>query len=195
MTHPDHPQNPSSRRTRRRGMLNGGVLALALLTVVASACSSGNDTAATTTAATTVGSSTSMTESSSSSGASDAVTIDPCSVVTDAVAAEVYGAGTTVSTSPSSDNTNCQVVVSGLSYDLNVLVGTVSDYELQKSIAFAEPTDFPGLGKEAVIGQSSDSTGAVPGLLYLTDGGMVYIGGESDQAKLATLGQAIAAQG
>ena len=55
--------------------------------------------------------------------------------------------------------------------------------------------NFPGLGKEAVIGKSSDDMGAVLGLLYRTDGGMTYIQGESDQAKLTALAGAIAAQG
>lgn len=170
--------------------------ALALLAVVVPACSSGNDTAATTTTATSGGSSSASTtaSSSSSSAASAAPTIDPCSVVTDAVAAKVYGAGATVKATPSGAKV-CSVSVMGLSYDLNVTVGSVSDYQTQKSVAFKNPTNFPGLGKEAVIGKSSDNTGAQPGLLYRTDGGMVYIGGESDQAKLTALAGALAAQG
>jgi hypothetical protein len=172
-------------------MLTVGVGALALLAVVASACSSGNSTAVTTTPA-TVGSSSASTTDSSSTGAA---TIDPCSVVTDAVAAKVYGAGSTVTTSPSSDMRTCEVTIQGLSYDLAVHVDPASDYEMQKSILFVNPTNFPGLGKGAVIGKSSDDTGAVLGLLYHTDGGTVYISGESDLAKLTALAGAIAAQG
>ena len=172
-------------------MLTVGVGALALLAVVASACSS----AATTTTATGGSSSASTTGGSSSTGASGAATIDPCSVVTDAVAAKVYGPGSTVTTSPSSDKMHCSVSIQGLSYELNVVVGPASDYNLQKSIAFVNPTNFPGLGKEAVIGKSSDNTGAHLGLLYRTDGGMIYLSDESDQAKLTALAGAIAAQG
>ena len=195
MTRPDRPQHPSARRTRSRGILTVGVAALALLAVVASACSSGNSTAATSTATTGGSSSASTTGGSSSTGASGAATIDPCSVVTDAVAAKVYGAGSTVTTSPSSDMRTCQVSIQGLSYDLAVHVDPASDYEMQKSILFVNPTNFPGLGKGAVIGKSSDDTGAVLGLLYHTDGGTVYISGESDLAKLTALAGAIAAQG
>ena len=191
MTSPDRPQHPSARRTRSRGILTVGVAALALLAVVASACSSGNSTAVTTTPA-TVGSSSASTTDSSSTGAA---TIDPCSVVTDAVAAKVYGAGSTVTTSPSSDKRTCQVSIQGLSYELSIHVDPASDYAMQKSILFVNPTNFPGLGKEAVIGKSSDDTGAVLGLLYRTDGGTVYISDESDQAKLTALAGAIAAQG
>ena len=176
-------------------MLTVGVGALALLAVVASGCSSGNSTAVTTTTATGGSSSASTTGGSSSTGASGAATIDPCSVVTDAVAAKVYGAGSTVTTSPSSDKMHCSVSILGVSYELNVLGGPASDYKMQKSIAFVNPTNFPGLGKEAVIGKSSDDMGAVLGLLYRTDGGMIYIQGESDQAKLTALAGAIAAQG
>jgi hypothetical protein len=172
-------------------MLTVGVGALALLAVVASACSSGNSTAVTTTTATAGISSASTTDSSSTGAAM----IDPCSVVTDAVAAKVYGAGSTVTTHPSSDKMHCSVSILGVSHDLNVLGGPASDYEIQKSIAFVNPTNFPGLGKEAVIGKSSDDMGAVLGLLYRTDGGMIYIQGESDQAKLTALAGAIAAQG
>jgi hypothetical protein len=175
-------------------MLTVGVGALALLAVVASACSSGNSTAVTTTTA-TGGSSASTTGGSSSTGASGAATIDPCSVVTDAVAAKVYGAGSTVTTSPSSDKRTCQVSIQGLSYELSVHVDPASDYGMQKSILFVNPTNFPGLGKEAVIGKSSNDTGAHLGLLYRTDGGTVYISDESDQAKLTALAGAIAAQG
>ena len=195
MTRPDHPQHPSARRTWSRGILTVGVGALVLLAVVASACSSGNSTAATTTTATGGSSSASTTGGSSSTGASGAATIDPCSVVTDAVAAKVYGAGSTVTTSPSSDKMHCSVSILGVSHELNVVGGPASDYEIQKSIAFVNPTNFPGLGKEAVIGKSSDDMGAVLGLLYRTDGGMIYISGESDQAKLTALAGAIAAQG
>ena len=176
-------------------MLTVGVGALALLAVVTSACSSGNSTAVTTTTATGGSSSASTTGGSSSTGASGAATIDPCSVVTDAVAAKVYGAGSTVTTSPSNGNRNCQVSILGLSYELSITGGPASEYEIQKSIAFVNPTNFPGLGKEAVIGKSSDNTGAHLGLLYRTDGGMIYISGESDQAKLTALAGAIAAQG
>lgn len=172
-------------------MLTVGVGVLALLAVVASACSSSNSTAVTTTTA-TGGSSSASTTGSSSTGAA---TIDPCSVVTDAVAAKAYGAGSTVTTSPSSDMRTCQVSIQGLSYDLAVHVDPASDYEMQKSILFVNPTNFPGLGKGAVIGKSSDDTGAVLGLLYRTDGGTVYISGESDLAKLTALAGAIAAQG
>jgi hypothetical protein len=164
-------------------MLTVGVGALALLAIVASACSS----AATTTTATGGSSSASTTGGSSSTGASGAATIDPCSVITDAVAAKVYGAGSAVTTSPSSDKRNCQVSIQGLSYELSVHVDPASDYGLQKSILFVNPTNFPGLGKEAVIGKSA--------LLYRTDGGMIYISGEYDQAKLTALAGAIAAQG
>jgi hypothetical protein len=195
VTRPDHPQHPSARRTRSRGMLTVGVGALALLAVVASACSSGNSTAVTTTTATGGSSSASTTGGSSSTGASGAATIDPCSVVTDAVAAKVYGAGSTVTTSPSSDKRTCQVSIQGLSYELSIHVDPASDYKMQKSILFVNPTNFPGLGKEAVIGKSSDNTGAVLGLLYRTDGGTVYLSDESDQAKLTALAGAIAAQG
>ena len=111
------------------------------------------------------------------------------------MAAKVYGAGSTVKTSPSSDKRTCQVSIQGLSYELSISGGPASEYEIQKSIAFVNPTNFPGLGKEAVIGKSSDNTGAHLGLLYRTDGGMVYISGESDQAKLTALAGAIAAQG
>jgi hypothetical protein len=90
---------------------------------------------------------------------------------------------------------HCSVSILGVSHELNVVGGPVSDYEIQKSIAFVNPTNFPGLGKEAVIGKSSDDTGAVLGLLYRTDGGMIYISGESDLAKLTALAGAIAAQG
>jgi hypothetical protein len=191
---PDHPRHPCFPRTRRREMLTFGVGALALLAVVVPACSSGNSTSATTSTATSGSSSSaSTTDGSSSSAQAAAPTIDPCSVLTDAVAAKVYGAGATVTTSPSGP-TVCSVSVMGLSYDLNVTVGSASDYQIQKSVAFENPTDFPGLGKEAVIGKSSDSTGAEPGLLYRTDGGMVYISGESDQAKLTALAGALAAQ-
>ena len=69
-----------------------------------------------------------------------------------------------MTTTPSSDNTVCEVDIQDLSYTLAVTVGSDSDYKLQKSIAFKDPTDFPGLGKEAVIGKSSDETGAEPGL-------------------------------
>jgi len=195
VTRPDRPQHPSARRTRSRGILTVGVAALALLAVVASACSSGNSTAATSTATTGGSSSASTTGGSSSTGASGAATIDPCSVVTDAVAAKVYGAGSTVTATPAGNNKVCSVSVTGLSHDLNVTVGSVSDYQTQKAVAFKNSTDFPGLGNEAVIGTSSDSTGAQPGLLYRTDSGMVYIGGESDQAKLTALAGALAAQG
>ena len=132
---------------------------------------------------------------SSSTVGSDAAAIDPCAVITDAVSTKVYGAAATVTTSPSSDNTVCEVDIQGLSYTLAVTVGSDSDYKLQKSIAFKDPTDFPGLGKEAVIGKSSDETGAEPGLEYRTGSAMVYITGESDLTKLAALGNAIAAQG
>ena len=87
------------------------------------------------------------------------------------------------------------MTIQGLSYDLSIHVDPASDYKMQKSILFVNPTNLPGLGKEAVIGKSSDNTGAVPGLLYRTDGGAVYLSGESDQAKLTALAGAIAAQG
>ena len=85
--------------------------------------------------------------------------------------------------------------IKGLSYELSIHVDPASDYKMQKSILFVNPTNFPGLGKEAVIGKSSDDTGAVLGLLYRTDGGMIYIQGESDQAKLTALAGAIAVKG
>jgi len=195
----DHPCQPSFPRTRRRVTLTFGVGVLTLLAVVVPACSSGNKRATTTpSTASVTSSSASATGNGSSSDASAASTIDPCSVVTDAVAAKVYGAGSTVTATPSNPSgtsTVCSVSVKGLSYDLNVTVGSVSEYQTQKAVAFKNPTDFPGLGNEAVIGKSSDDTGAQPGLLYRTDSGMVYISGESDQAKLTALAGALAAQG
>ena len=195
MTRADYPRHP----TTRRRPIAAGVGALALMVGVVAACSSDSDTAATkptTTAASSGGSSTSVSGGGgSSTGASDAAAVDACAVITDAVSTEVYGADATVTTSPSSDNTVCEVNIQGLSYTLAVTVGADSEYKLQKSIAFKNPTDFPGLGKEAVIGKSSDETGAEPGLLYRTGSAMVYISGESDLTKLAALGKAIGAQG
>ena len=195
MQNPDHPHHPSLARTRRRGIRTFGSSALALLAVIVPACSSGKDTAATTTSTKGSSSSVSTTEGGSPASASTSSSIDPCSIVTDAVAAKVYGAGSTVTATPAGNNKVCSVSVTGLSHDLNVTVGSVSDYQTQKAVAFKNSTDFPGLGNEAVIGTSSDSTGAQPGLLYRTDSGMVYIGGESDQAKLTALAGALAAQG
>ena len=190
-----HSYRPVAPRSRLRRMLTSGVGAFALLAVVATACSSGKGSTGTAASTTIGGASPSTVAGSGSSSSSSAVTLDPCSVVTDTVATKVYGAGATVTGNPSTDKLHCQVVVKGLSYDLNVLVGASSDYSLQKSIAFKSPTAFPGLGKEAVIGTSSDETGAELGLLYRTDAGMVYLSGESDQAKLTALARAIAAQG
>ena len=195
MTRTREPHRPASSRARRRWTLMPGVGALVLLAVVATACGSSNGSTGATPTTTGGSSSVSTTGGSGSSSASSAVKIDPCSVVTDAVAVKAYGPGATVTTSPSSDNRTCQVSVQGLSYDLSIHVDPASDYKLQKSIVFVNPTDFPGLGKEAVIGKGSDSQGAQLGLLYRTDGGIVYISGESDLAKLKALAGAIAAQG
>jgi hypothetical protein len=195
VTRVDYPRH----LTARHRAIGVGVGALALIGGLVAACSSDSDTAATkpttTTAASSGGSSTSVSGSGGSApGGSDAAAVDACSVITDAVSTEVYGADATVTTSPSNDNKVCEVSIQGLSYTIAVTVGSDSEYKLQKSIAFKNPTDFPGLGKEAVIGKSSDETGAQPGLLYRTGGAMVYITGESDLTKLAALGTAIAAQ-
>lgn len=163
-----------------------------MLALIASSCgSSTNSKASATTAASGVSSASTMNASGSSSASSTA-TIDPCSVLTNAITTKVYGAdATVVKTMP--DNNHCGFDIKGLSYELNVTVQPASDYKLQKSILFENPTAFPGLGKEAVIGKSSDNTGAQPGFLYLTTGGCVYLAGESDQVKLKALAEAIAA--
>ena len=196
MIRADCPRHPAIRRR----VFGAGVGALALIVGFAAACSSADDTVATettTTAASNGGSSTSISgsDNDSSTDLSAAPAVDACSVITDAVSTKVYGAEATVTTSPSNDNKVCEVDIQGLSYTMAVTVGPDSDYKLQKSIAFKNPTDFSGLGKEAVIGKSSDETGAEPGLLYRTGSTMVYIAGESDLTKLAALGEAIAAQG
>jgi ABC-type Fe3+-hydroxamate transport system substrate-binding protein len=171
---------------------------MAMIVGFAAACSSGSDTAvakASTTAASSGGSSTSTLGGGSPTTSSKSPAISACSVVTDAVSTTVYGPDATVTTSPSNGNKVCEVNIKGLSYTLAVTVGADSDYGMQKSIAFKNPTAFPGLGKEAVIGKSSDETGAAPGLVYRTGSAMVYITGESDLTKLAALGTAIAARG
>jgi hypothetical protein len=87
------------------------------------------------------------------------------------------------------------VSILGLSYELSIHVDPASDYDMQKSIVFDNPTAFPGLGKEAVIGKGPDSQGAQLGLLYRTAEGTVYLSGESDQTKLTALAGAIASAG
>ena len=195
MTRADYPRH----FTARRRVIGAGVGALALIVDFGAACSSDSDTATSKTTTTAASSGTSSTSISggegSSTGGSSAAAIDPCAVITDAVSTTVYGADATVTTSPSNDNKVCEVDIQGLSYTMAVTVGPDSEYKLQKSIAFKDPTDFPGLGKEAVIGKSSDETGAEPGLAYRTGTAMVYITGESDLTKLAALGKAIAAEG
>lgn len=190
----DSPHTVAAASERRRWALSLGVGALALLAVIASACSSGNVSKGTATTAAGGSSSAPTMGASGSTSPPSAITIDPCSVVTDSITTKVYGVGATVTPSPSDNKKDCSFSIQGLSYELNVHLDPASDYKMQKSILFENPTAFPGLGKEAVIGKGSDNTGAHPGLLYRTDGGTVYLSGESDHAKLTALAGAIAAQ-
>lgn len=192
---PDNSRSVNAQRGRRRWVQSVGVGALAMLAVIASACGSSTDSRATATTKAGGGSSALTMDTSGSSSPSSEATIDPCSVLTSPITTKVYGADATVLKAVPDSAHTCSVQVKGLNYDLNVSVFRASDYNLQKSMAFENPKAFPGLGKEAVIGKSSDNTGAAPGLLYRTDRGAVYIGNESDPVKLTALGKAIAAQG
>lgn len=55
---------------------------------------------------------------------------------------------------------------------------------MQKSVRFENPTNFPGVDKEAVIGKVSDNTGAHLGILCRTDSGIVYVSDESNQTAV-----------
>lgn len=182
--------------TGRSWRLGGlAIGALALLAVASPGCGSSAGSASSNAPTTNGAASQSVTSTHSQATAgSKALALDPCAIVTEAVATKTYGAGSTVTASPSTDKRTCQVSIEGLSYDLNVHVDPASDFKLQKSLVFENPTAFAHLGDEAFIGKSSDSSGAVLGLLYRTDDGAVYLSGESDLAKLTALANAIAAE-